>query len=229
MSEQQEQLRLYRKQPLKGIRKMISSRLGAIWRDAVHVTIHKKADITDLYVRKGEFAYSLIDYIYYGLIRTLKQEEFRAFNAHFDGQTLSTFSSVNLGLATDHPKGLIVPVVHGADLLDLAQFATRRKELMAKAKAWRQSVEEMENGTFTVSNLGTLGIDMFTPILNPPQTAILGIGRIAHEAISWETDRNSTVKTTLALSLTLDHRVLDGADAARFLLAFEACLRELTS
>jgi len=230
MSERQEQqpvLRLYREQPLKGIRKMISSRLGTIWREAVHVTIQKKLDITDLYSRKSELTFSLIDYIYYSLVLTLQKEEFSAFNAHFDGQVLSSFSSVNLGLATDHPKGLIVPVIHRADLMNIDRFVARRKELTAKAKAWRQSFEELENGTFTVTNLGTLGIDWFTPILNPPQTAILGIGRIAHEAVSWDRDHNLTVKATLPLSLTMDHRVLDGAEAARFLLAFEECLHEL--
>jgi len=230
MNRQQEQqpvLQLYREKPLKGIRKTISSRLGTIWREAVHVTIQKKLDITDLYSRKSELTFSLIDYIYYSLVQTLQKEQFCAFNAHFDGQVLSSYSSVNLGLAVDHPKGLIVPVIHRADLIHIEEFVARRKELTGKAKAWQHTVEELENDTFTVTNLGTLGIDWFAPILNPPQTAILGTGRITHEAISWDRDHNPTIKATLPLSLTIDHRVLDGAEAARFLLALEECLHEI--
>ena len=230
MNEQKPQqplLRLKREQSLKGIRKVIASRLGTIWREAVHVTIQKKIDITELNSRKSALAFSMIDYIYYSIVLTLKMEEYSAWNAHFDGQVLSAYSSINLGLATDHPKGLIVPVIHGADAMNMAQFVTRRKELMAKVKAWKHSADELESGTFTITNLGTLGIDWFTPILNPPQTAILGIGRITHESISWDKDSVPSIKATLPLSLTIDHRILDGADAARFMMTLETQLESL--
>ncbi|MBP1993999.1 2-oxo acid dehydrogenase subunit E2 [Paenibacillus eucommiae] len=213
--------------PLKGIRKMIAARLGTVWQEAVHVTLHKAVDVTYLYEHKAELTYSLMDYFLYGLVQTLKTEQFVGFNGHFDGQILRQFTSVNLGIAVDHPKGLIVPVLHGAEGMELGEFAAKRKELAKRAKDWKQAPQELENGTFTMTNLGTMGIDWFTPILNPPQVAIMGLGRTKVEVTSWSWGDTPRQRALLPLSLTIDHRVLDGADAARFLEHVELCMLEL--
>jgi pyruvate dehydrogenase E2 component (dihydrolipoamide acetyltransferase) len=208
--------------PLKGIRRTIATRLGAIWQQAVHVTLHKTIDVTAFYERKAELAFSLLDHLLHGLVLTLQEERFRSFNAHFDGGMLKTYASVNLGLATDHPRGLMVPIVHRAEGMGLAEFVLTRKDVVSRALTGKMKPGDMENGTFTVSNLGTMGIDAFTPILNPPQTAILGLGRTRFETVSWSWGEEPDRRAMLPLSLTVDHRVVDGADAARFLLAVEA-------
>lgn len=225
------ELRLGKALPLKGIRKMIATRLGAVWREAVHVTLHRELDVTAVYEAKerGKLAHSVIDYLLFGLVRTLKEESFASFNGHFDGQTLQQFDSVHLGIAVDHPKGLVVPNLFDADLLVQTEFAERRKALGSRAKAWKQAPYEMENGTFTVTNLGPLGIDYFTPILNPPQTAIVGLGRLKVAEVSRGWEQQLVKKAFLPVSLTIDHRVLDGADAARFLVRWEELIAGLAA
>lgn len=214
-------LKVYKEMPLKGIRKFIAARLGIVWRDAVHVTLHKDVDVTFFYENRGEIKYSLIDYILYALVLTLKEDRFRVFNGHFDGQLSQSFYSVNVGLALAHPKGLLVPVVHGAEDMTLNSFVNARKELIDRAKEWKHSQGELENGTFTVTNLGMLEIDTFTPILNPPQVAILGFGRVRVESVSWSWNEAPSSRALLSFSLTIDHRILDGADAAKFLKRIE--------
>lgn len=213
--------------PLKGVRKFIAKRLSGIWREAVHVTLQKEADITHYYANKKDLPYSLPDYLFHALVQTLQEDGFRAFNAHFEEETLKVFRPVNLGIATDHPKGLIVPVLHGCEQWDLATFAEKRKAAVQRAREWKHSPQELENGTFTVSNLGTMGIDFFTPILNPPQVAILGLGRVKFESSSRSWNEPPIPRAFLHLSLTIDHRALDGADAARFLSALEEKLKIL--
>jgi pyruvate dehydrogenase E2 component (dihydrolipoamide acetyltransferase) len=220
-------LKLYKQIPIKGIRRFIAARLSKAWQEAVHVTLHKDVDVTYYYEHKAELTYSLIDYILYGLVQTLKEESFHMFNGHFDGQTLQTFTSVNLGIATDHPKGLLVPVLHGAEEMAFGTFIDIRKSMISRAKAWKHTPQELENGTFTVTNLGIMGIDYFTPILNPPQVAIMGLGRVRVESMGWNWAEALTPKALLPLSLTIDHRILDGADAARFMTRLESHMREL--
>ncbi len=200
---------------------MIASRLSGSWQQAVHVTLHKQMDVTLFYEHKAAFSYSLMDYLLYALVQTLKEERFNSFNSHFDGQVFRQYASINLGLATDHPKGLIVPNLYGAENMHLADFTFMRKELMNRAKQWKHAPSELTNGTFTVTNLGTMGIDFFTPILNPPQTAILGLGRIKMESVITEWGSPPIPKVFIPISLSIDHRVLDGAAAARFLQCLE--------
>jgi pyruvate/2-oxoglutarate dehydrogenase complex dihydrolipoamide acyltransferase (E2) component len=226
-NEDQHALRLNHSFPIKGIRKFIASRLGKVWQEAVHVTLHKQIDVTYLFMKKSALPFSLIDYLLFGLTQALKEDSFKSFNAYFDGQLLQSFASVNLGLATDHPKGLIVPVLHHADEMSMDAFVRNRKALIQKALEWKHTPEQLENCTFTTTNLGTLGVDYFTPILNPPQVAILGIGRVKFESVSYNYDDSPTLKAMLPLSLTIDHRILDGADAAKFTMRLESNMLEL--
>jgi pyruvate dehydrogenase E2 component (dihydrolipoamide acetyltransferase) len=221
MENQTELLILQSAQPLKKARKFISNRLGAIWHEAVHVTIHKDVDVTAYYERRKQLKHSFIDYIYYGIVQVLKQESFATFNSHFNGSVVETYSSINIGLAMDHPRGLVVPVVHLAEQMDISQLAAKRKDLTVRTKQWNHAQWELEQGTVTVSNLGPLGIDGFTPILNPPQVAILGLGRVRMQALNWDWEEATDRRAIMSLSMTIDHRVLDGADAAKFLAAFE--------
>jgi pyruvate dehydrogenase E2 component (dihydrolipoamide acetyltransferase) len=123
-----------------------------------------------------------------------------------------------MGVAVALEDGLIVPVIRDAGSRSLAEIARDRADLVAKAQAGTLSLEEVEGGTFTISNLGSFGADAFTPIVNPPQCAILGIGRIVAKAVVVDAAAGTlAARTMVALSLTFDHRVVDGAPAARFL------------
>ncbi len=136
-------------------------------------------------------------------------------NVSFDGQTITRRAEVNVGIAVDLGEGLIVPVVRHADTLGLAELSARIKGLADMARRGGLEPDDIVGGTFTVTNLGMFGADAFTPILNPPESAILGVGRIADRPVI-ENGRVVPGKE-MVLSLTHDHRVIDGAPAARFL------------
>lgn len=136
-------------------------------------------------------------------------------NATFDGETLQRFDSIHLALAVDVPRGLIVPVIQAAQDLGVLELARVRHELIDRAMSGTSTPEELTGGTFTLSNLGALGVDLFTPILNPPQVAILGVGRV-HPAPAVHKGK-LRIRQLLGLALSCDHRVIDGAPAARFL------------
>jgi pyruvate dehydrogenase E2 component (dihydrolipoamide acetyltransferase) len=131
-----------------------------------------------------------------------------------DGQ-LVKHSEVHLGMAVDTPRGLMVPVIRDAQWLSLGEFAARAKELSAQAVQGTISPDDLAGATFTVSNLGGLGVESFTPILNPPQVAILGVDAIQIKAI--RRDGRVEFIDAIGLSLTLDHQIIDGAPGARFL------------
>ncbi len=141
-------------------------------------------------------------------------------NSHLvDGKILQ-FQQVHLGFAVDTPRGLMVPVIRNAGLLSLKQLSAEAARLRQACLDGRATVEELSGGTFTVTNLGSLGVEHFTPVLNPPQTAILGVGAIALRPIEAQEDRENrpvTFKRHIALSLTANHQALDGAPAARIL------------
>jgi pyruvate dehydrogenase E2 component (dihydrolipoamide acetyltransferase) len=136
-------------------------------------------------------------------------------NALFTGDAIHQHSSVHLGFAVDTPRGLIVPVIRGADSLSLKRIAAESKRLVAAVQDGTVKPDDLSGGTFTVTNLGSLGIDTFTPILNPPQVAILGVGGIHLKPV----EAGGEVKFIphISLSLTINHQVVDGAPGARFL------------
>ena len=143
-------------------------------------------------------------------------------SAFIDGQ-IAEWDEVNVGVATAIDSGLIVSVVRGADRLGMRAIAGQLADLTMRAREGRLKLEDLQGGTFTLSNLGMFGIDRFTAILNPPQAAILAVGRIAKRAVVTDDDRVE-VRPVSTLTLTADHRVLDGAAAARFLATIQRAL-----
>ncbi len=138
-----------------------------------------------------------------------------AVNATYADEINTEFEAVNVGLAVDTPKGLMVPVIHGASELDLAGIAAARKDLVTRAQAGELKMPDVTDGTFTVSNLGMLGVDGFDAILNVPQVAILAVGSTKPAPIPYE---GGLAWVPMArFTLTCDHRALDGATGARFL------------
>jgi pyruvate dehydrogenase E2 component (dihydrolipoamide acetyltransferase) len=124
-------------------------------------------------------------------------------------------SQVNIGVAVDTDRGLLVPVVRGADTKALLELEQALQALVERAIAGESLPDELTGGTFTITNLGPYDIDAFTPIINPPETAILGVGRIVAKPVA--VDGQVVVRDSVVLSLSFDHRVVDGAPAARFL------------
>jgi pyruvate dehydrogenase E2 component (dihydrolipoamide acetyltransferase) len=151
--------------------------------------------------------------------------EHPAVNASFQEETIAEWADANIGVAVAVDDGLVVPVIHGAQGLPLAQVAARLEEVTAKARAGTLAPGDVQDGTFTISNLGMLGVDGFTAIVNPPQAAILAVGRVAHQ--TWVTEEGGIeVAPLMQMTLTADHRVLDGALAARFLATVKRYLEQ---
>ena len=125
------------------------------------------------------------------------------------------FNTVNLGVAVDTPRGLMVPTIFSAEKLSLNDLASSAKSLASAAKEGKISPDSLRGGSFTVTNLGSFGVESFTPVINPPQTAILGVNNIVNRVR--EANGELKMYPAMGLSLTFDHRAVDGAPAARFL------------
>jgi pyruvate dehydrogenase E2 component (dihydrolipoamide acetyltransferase) len=156
---------------------------------------------------------TLNDVVLYAVSRVLARHP--ACNASFRDDRTIYYEGVNLGLAVDTPRGLMVPTIFRADRLSLAEISVRAKALAADCQKGTISPDDLKDGTFTVSNLGSLGIESFTPVINPPQTAILGVDKLATSVR--DVEGVAVPYPTMGLSLTCDHRAVDGAPAARFL------------
>ena len=153
--------------------------------------------------------------IVYAVSRVIKNH--RDLNAHLiNGDTMRYFEHVNMGIATDTPRGLLVPTLFGADLMSLSEIAVKSKKLSSDAVAGKLAPELLTGGSFTISNVGTMGIESFTPVVNPPQTGILGVNTLETRV---KLGKNGEIipYTSMSLSLSYDHRALDGAPASRFL------------
>ncbi len=153
--------------------------------------------------------------IVYAASRVLKKH--RDLNAHLiNGDTMRYFEHVNMGIATDTPRGLLVPTLFGADTMSLSEIAVKSKKLSQDAIDGKLAPEFLTGGSFTISNVGTFGIESFTPVVNPPQTGILGVNSL-ETRIKLGKEGEIVPYTAMALSLSYDHRALDGAPASRFL------------
>ena len=146
-------------------------------------------------------------------------------NSLFDGASIFSYKHVHLALAVDSPRGLIVPVIHNADTLSLKQISSEAKRLAFACQDGTVAPDELSGGTFTVSNLGAMGIEDFTPILNPPQVGILGVGNINLKPVL--VDGEVQFIPHMGFSLTINHQVVDGAPGARFLQALAKNLADI--
>jgi pyruvate dehydrogenase E2 component (dihydrolipoamide acetyltransferase) len=202
--------------PLRGIRKTIAERMMQSLHGSAQLTITTEADVTaatDLrgIAREWEFTYT--DLMIHAVARALRRHP--RLNSSLAGSSIIIASEINVGVAVALEEGLIVPVIQGADRKTLREIAQQTKDLGGRAREGKLRVEEVEGGTFTITNLGTYGVDAFTPIINHGQAAILGLRRIVERPAVY---RNEIVRRSMmTLSLTFDHRIVDGAPAAAFL------------
>lgn len=210
--------------PLKGVRKVVAKRMMESLSSTAQLTLNTTANAAGiLAMRKkvknadealGLNKITLNDLVCFAVSRTLLK--YPAFNAHLEDGVLTEFEQVHLGFACDTPRGLIVPVIRSAQALGLKAFSDEAKRLASGAIDGSLSPDFLSGGTFTVSNVGSFGIETFTPVINLPQTAILGVGAITPRPVV-AADGTIGVEQRLTLSLTIDHQVIDGADGARFL------------
>lgn len=211
---------------IKGIRKRISDRMLESLRSTAQLTLHASADARKLLEQHAKFKVlalknpelpkiTLNHLIVWVTARTLKK--FADLNATFEGDTLYQHRRVDLGFAVDTERGLLVPVLRDGGRLSLLDVVEEMQRLVTDCQSARVAPEDLQGGTFTVSNLGGFGIEGFTPILNPPQVAILGVGNIGLKPV--QASESVEFHQHLALSLTVNHQVVDGAPSARFLQA----------
>ncbi|MDE0422040.1 MAG: dihydrolipoamide acetyltransferase family protein [Gammaproteobacteria bacterium] len=210
--------------PLRGMRRTIAERMHGSLRDTAQLTMDMEVTMDDaVKLRRDLLAewegdgirVTYTDLVLAAATKALGQHP--AMNSALQDDALVRFEAVHIGLAVALDEGLIVPVIKDAQAKSLKEIATVSAELASRARDGKLTLDDVEGGTFTVTSLGMYGVDTFTPILNPPQAGILGVGRI-YDGFSWEGD--TAVKAAkMRLSLTWDHRVLDGAPAAEFLAA----------
>ncbi len=209
--------------PVSRVRRLIAQRMLGSAQETAAVTLTTEADATAFVLLRDQLRAALAPRdrlvpTYNDLLIKLVAvalQQHPVLNATWQEQTILLWREVHIGLAVDAPDGLVVPVVRDAHSRSVGQIAAATRELIARAQARQLQGEELQGGTFTVTNLGMFGIDAFTPIINLPQSAILGVGRIvARPAV---VDDQIVPRKLMALSLTFDHRVADGAAAARFL------------
>ena len=222
--------------PVRGIRKVIAERMLDSLQRTAQFTLHAHADARALlsFRRRlkthgeswGIERIGVNDLLMAVCAKTLP--DYPALNAHFLDDRIVQFGGVDLGFAVDTARGLLVPTIRGAHLLSLRCLSAAARELATRAVAGKATNEDLAEATFTCSNLGAIGVAGFTPVLNPPQVAILGLGAIEPRAIADHYDEHGEARGVrhvphIALSLTIDHRAVDGAPAARFLA--ELCRR----
>ena len=210
---------------LSPMRRTIAERLGESYRNAVHVTLHRevRADPLVAVVQSAQATQtddshvSLLDPLLLAVSETLAAHP--AVNATFEDDTHRLYEEHNVAVAVAIEAGLVTPVLGDVGSMSLATVASERNRVTDLVQSGDYSMSDLRGGTFTVSNLGPLGVDSFTPIINPPQVAILGVGRTRERTVRPGGDSGDGVEfeQRLSLDLAIDHRVVDGADGARFL------------
>lgn len=199
--------------PLTGFRKTSAERISLSFKTAPHSTIVMEVDASkakELY-EKLHVSYTTI------IVETVAKalREHPMLNSTLEGDKIKVFEDINVGVAVATEQGLVVPVIHNADGKSLKEIDTIINDLTEKARNGKLSKEEVSGGTFTITNLGMYGVEFFTPIINPPEAAILGIGKIKEKPVV--INGKIQTKPFIFLSLSYDHRIIDGAPAAEFL------------
>lgn len=207
---------------LPNIRKVIAKSMHKSLSEMAQLTLNTSFDATEISAFRAKvkenkdalgFAnITLNDIILFAVAKTLPA--FRELNAHFYDDKMVFFNHVNLGIAVDTPRGLMVPTVFKAETLSLNDLSKAAKAVITDAQNGSINPDLLTGGSFTVTNLGAMGIESFTPVINPPQTGILGVG-----AVTYRVKADGSTYPAMGLSLTFDHRALDGAPAAKFLKA----------
>ncbi len=218
--------------PLAGVRSIIAERMSMSVHTTARVTLVTEVDASEFVAVRGRLKARLGDSWgftpgYNDMLAVMAAHALRKFpymNARLAPDAVERLANVNLGMAVDTERGLLVPVIKNADQLSLRQFGQTFRDLVDKARKARISPDDLSGGTFTITNLGMYDIDAFTPVINLPEAAILGVGRIAPKVVP--INGQPAIREMLTLSLVFDHRLIDGAPAARFLQYIKQLIEE---
>ena len=221
--------------PLARIRAAGAQNLHRSWLNLPHVTQHDEADVTELEARRAELKaeaaerglrLSPLPFLIKACCLALK--EFPTFNASLDatGSQFILKRYCHVGIAVDTEQGLLVPVIRNADAKDVWDLAAATADLAAKARGQRLAMHELQGGSFSISSLGAIGGTGFTPIINAPEVAILGVGRLATKPV-WDGE-GFVPRKMLPLSLSFDHRAINGAEAGRFMARLAGLLDDVS-
>jgi len=214
---------------LSSVRRTIARRLTEAWQ-APAFQISMSADMSrakELHARLAELAGdgtkpTLTDILTKASAAALMRH--RAINARFTGEAIERYPSADIGLAVAIPDGLVVPVIRGCERRTIAEIAAARADLVERARGGRLKQEDLDGGTFTISNLGMFGVEQFVAVLNPPQASILAVGTVEDRPVA--RDGELVVRPMMTMTLTNDHRAVDGATAADFLRTLKSFLEE---
>lgn len=221
-------------QALTKIKKVSGANLARNWATIPHVTQFAEADITEMEAFRQNMKKSIakegvkltpLVFLMKAVVSALKA--FPHFNASLDGDSLILKKYFHIGVAVDTPKGLVVPVIRHVDKKSLKELAQELGEISEKARTKGLSMAEMQGGCFSISSLGGIGGTAFTPIINAPEVAILGVSRSEVKPIFQKETNEFEARLMLPLSLSYDHRVVDGADGARFVMHLCQCLADI--
>jgi len=222
-----------KEEPIKGVRKIISDRMLESLRNSAQLTLNSSADATSLLALRETFKNSQLDsrfskvnindLIMYAVIKVLPNHP--VINSLMLGDKIHYYENIHFGFAVDTPRGLMVPTIKNSQNLPLLDLSNEIKRLAYACRDNKIQVEELSGATFTITNLGNFGIDDFTPVLNLPQTAILGVSRINLKPM--QADNEIKFVPHIGLSLTINHQVIDGAQGARFLQDLALAIKEI--
>jgi len=199
--------------PLSGFRKTSAERISLSFKTAPHSTVVMEVNVSEAITLHNRLQVSYTAILLKAVAKSLA--EYSIINSTLQGNQIKIFEDVNVGVATATENGLVVPVIHNADKRSLEEIDVAIKELTEKAKQGKLVNEDLAGGTFTVTNLGMYGVEFFIPIINPPEAAILAVGRVVEKPVV--VDGKIEIKPIMMLSLSYDHRIVDGAPASEFL------------
>ena len=215
------------RKPMSNVRRVTARHMASVWGTIPHVTQFDKADVTDLEAWRGKYGKTveaaggkLTPTAIAMKVAAAALAKFPAFNASIDvgSEEVVYKKYIHIGVAVDTERGLLVPVVRDVDRKNILELSVELTEVSARARSGKLGIEEMQGGTFTISNLGGIGGTSFTPLVNAPEVAILGIARSSREPVF--VDGEFAARLMMPLALSYDHRLIDGADGARFLRWF---------
>ncbi len=219
---------------LKDIRKKIAERLSRSYKDALHTTVTMEVEMSKIVelrekllpeIQKSVGArLTFTAFLVKAVSSALKEHPIM--NSALNDEELRIFNDINIGIAMAIEEGLLVPVIKNADKKTLAEIALEVEKLAEKTRKAELTGKELAGGTFTISNLGMYGVDIFIPIINPPECAILGVGKISKKPVI--VDDNLKIRDMMPLSLSFDHRIVDGVLAAKFLQTLKKTLEDPT-
>jgi pyruvate dehydrogenase E2 component (dihydrolipoamide acetyltransferase) len=206
--------------PLKGVRRIVSEGMATSAHTTARVTLFREVDASELQRLRERFRDQEFDVSYNDLLVRICAVALRDHpqaNARLGEGQIEQLDRINIGLAVDTERGLLVPVVRDADRLGIPQIAAETRRLVEDARSGRSLPDDLSGGTFTITNLGMLGVEGFTPVINLPECCILGAGRMVRKPVVVGQDDTVAVRSMMTISLVFDHRAIDGAPAARFM------------